>query len=403
MKKFGRSFNLLLISQVISLIGGGLFNFALLLFILDVSQSAGTLALVLAITQIPAIVLPLAGGILADRFNRQKMLVILDGTKAIYCVVLLVLFVTNTYSIASMTVIMTLIMCNVALFGPLALAIPPSIVSEEHLVEANGAVQGIEAISTILSAILGGVLFATLGIQNLIILVCLAFVASTVIDLFISIPHKKQATSEGIIQTIKSDLGESFTFAAKSKPLLLRLALCFTFMSFVAMPIVTVGLNYVVRIQFESTDFMFGLAQGLIFCGMLVGAVLSGLVKKQLKVSNVWKFMGIAGLLCGLLAVSVQLQLFWGFIGALFLAMVVVMWINITAMSVFQEETPEHLIGKMMALVLTLSALMAPFGTWLFGQMLEVLVGQLWLLFAVVAGFLLVLALASRKILGGTD
>ena len=72
MKKFGVNFKLVLASQIISLLGGNILNFALSLFILDFTQSVGTFASIMAISQIPVILLSLVGALLLTVWIRRN-------------------------------------------------------------------------------------------------------------------------------------------------------------------------------------------------------------------------------------------------------------------------------------------------------------------------------------------
>ena len=81
MKKFDVNFKLVLVSQIISLIGGNVLRFALLLFILDMSGSAGTFGLVMAVSQIPVFLFAIPGGIIADRMDKKKLIVFLTALK----------------------------------------------------------------------------------------------------------------------------------------------------------------------------------------------------------------------------------------------------------------------------------------------------------------------------------
>ena len=80
---FSRSFTLMLVGQIVSLLGNALLRFALSLYILDLTGSASVFGGVLAASMLPTILLSPVGGVLADRIPRQRIMYILDFLTAI--------------------------------------------------------------------------------------------------------------------------------------------------------------------------------------------------------------------------------------------------------------------------------------------------------------------------------
>ena len=68
----------MVIGQVISLFGNAIIRFAMPLYILDQTGSAAMFGVVSALSFLPMIVMSLLGGILADRVNKQRIMVVLD-------------------------------------------------------------------------------------------------------------------------------------------------------------------------------------------------------------------------------------------------------------------------------------------------------------------------------------
>jgi len=68
-----RNFRLLFLGQAVSLLGDGMVPVALAFAVLEVSNSASALGLVLAARLIPTVALLLAGGVVADRISRRTV------------------------------------------------------------------------------------------------------------------------------------------------------------------------------------------------------------------------------------------------------------------------------------------------------------------------------------------
>ena len=393
MKKFGRNFKLVLASQTISLLGGNILNFALSLFILDFTQSVGAFASIMAISQIPVVLLSLIGGIIADRMDKKKLIVIFDAIKAIICIALLAIFLTGTYSVVNLALIMVLFMSVLTLFSPVLSSATPSIVAEDALVEANGAMGIIQSMSDLFAVLVGGVLFATIGIRNIIILAGVAFIISTVIDLFIKIPHVKKEAEFGAVKTAVLDVKESFSFTIKQAPFVLKISFLFALIALLFTPIMAIALPFIMRVQFGVSDTMFGISQALPGIGMLLGGMLSGVFKKWLDVKYFSKLILIIASLTTVLAVSVHEPLFggatvlpfWLFNISMMFIMVIFVFLNITVMSRIQTSVPKEYLGKTIAVFMTITSFATPIGQYVFGQSMELFMGNMSMLFIAIA------------------
>lgn len=79
---FGRSFQLLLLGQIISILGSALLRFGLSLYALDLTGRADIFGTLYALSSIPLLLSPI-GGAIADRFNRRHLIVIFDFASCI--------------------------------------------------------------------------------------------------------------------------------------------------------------------------------------------------------------------------------------------------------------------------------------------------------------------------------
>ena len=77
-KLFTKNFTLLVLGQASSLFGNYILRLALSMYVLEATGSAALFAGILAIATVPTILLSPVGGILADRADRKKIMVVLD-------------------------------------------------------------------------------------------------------------------------------------------------------------------------------------------------------------------------------------------------------------------------------------------------------------------------------------
>ena len=77
-----RSFRRLLVALAVSQAGDWLYNVALLAFVYERTHSAGWLAATTAARVVPIVVLGPLGGVIADRFDRRRVMVASDVVRA---------------------------------------------------------------------------------------------------------------------------------------------------------------------------------------------------------------------------------------------------------------------------------------------------------------------------------
>src|SRR5277367_281413 len=73
-----REFRLLWAGQTVSVIGDGILLLALSFAVLDLTGSATDVGLVLAASRAPLVLTVLAGGVVADRVSRRRLMVVAD-------------------------------------------------------------------------------------------------------------------------------------------------------------------------------------------------------------------------------------------------------------------------------------------------------------------------------------
>ncbi|MFQ9955862.1 MAG: MFS transporter, partial [Turicibacter sp.] len=82
-KLYDKNFNILVLGQIISLFGSSIQRFALSLYLLDLTGSASVFATILAISMIPVVLISPIAGMLADRGDKKKLMVLLDVLSAV--------------------------------------------------------------------------------------------------------------------------------------------------------------------------------------------------------------------------------------------------------------------------------------------------------------------------------
>ncbi|HEX2051814.1 MAG TPA: MFS transporter [Actinomycetota bacterium] len=132
-----RDFSLLWLGLSVSLVGDGIFFVAMPLQVLELSNSPGATASVGAAWTAPQVAFLLVGGILSDRLDRRRILILADIVRVVPMLLLGLLSLSGSLELWHMYVLVAVYGLGDALFGPAFGSIVPDVVPRELLVEAN--------------------------------------------------------------------------------------------------------------------------------------------------------------------------------------------------------------------------------------------------------------------------
>ncbi|KOP70465.1 hypothetical protein AMS59_19745 [Lysinibacillus sp. FJAT-14745] len=404
-----RNFGVLVICQVITLFGSSILRFALSLYILDLTGSAKIFGLILAISTIPTIFLAPIGGAIADRTNRRNLLVILDVISSFIVGGLAIFLFTSESSIIVMIgIVMTLLMIVSAFYQPTVQASIPVLVKQDKLLEANGIVSGVSSITNFAGPVLGGLLYSIAGIEMIVIITCISFFLSAVIELFIKIPFEKREQPYGAVKTTLLDIKDGVSYIVKENPFISKVILIAASLNLFITPLFLVGIPYIIKITLGMSDSLFGLTQGGISLSMIFAAVAIGFISKKLKVNNLYLWFVASGILFIPMAITVYPEFvnssgeitlqFLVFSFSSMLIMFAITIINIFIITLLQQQTPNLLLGKVMAILTAVSTCSVPVGQVLFGTLIDKFEDNVYTLVFAVAVITVLLALVTKKL-----
>ena len=168
-KLYDKNFNILVLGQIISLFGSSIQRFALSLYLLDLTGSASVFATILAISMIPVVLISPIAGMLADRGDKKKLMVLLDVLSAVLLMAYAgVVFNSNDHVFIIATV-MVLLSTISTIYQPVVSTCIPVIVADENLVRACAIIQQVSSLSNFLEAqFLPGCYMDSLGLPGLL-------------------------------------------------------------------------------------------------------------------------------------------------------------------------------------------------------------------------------------------
>ena len=191
-----RTFLIVLIGQVTSLIGSGLIGFALAVWVFKRTGQATPFAMTALFSVLPRILLSPFAGALSDRKNRKMIMLVSDSLAGLVTLATAVLLLTGNMQVW----MIYLISCLEAVFGtfqqPAYSASIVMMVPKDQLTRANSLIQMGEAIQGILTPILAGALLTTIGMLGIIIIDIATFLFALVTLILVKIPQPKRTQEQ---------------------------------------------------------------------------------------------------------------------------------------------------------------------------------------------------------------
>ncbi|MDQ3661288.1 MAG: MFS transporter, partial [Actinomycetota bacterium] len=153
-----RDFRLLLGSLTTSGIGDWFYNVALVVYVLDVTDSSPAWVAAATIGRLaPYILLGSLGGVVADRYDRRKVMMAADVVRAALMLALALIVVTGA-PVAFAVLIAFLSTAAGTPFFPAVAAVTPSVVDEKSLAPANALITTVDSLALAAGPALGGLL-----------------------------------------------------------------------------------------------------------------------------------------------------------------------------------------------------------------------------------------------------
>ena len=405
-KLFSKDFTLVVIGQIISLFGNATIRFALPLYLLNLTGSSALYGTVTACAFIPAILLSPIGGIVADRVNKRNVMVILDFFTAAI-ILAFSLLMNGVNLILLLTVTLMLLYGIAGAYQPSVQASIPALVTQENFMAANSIINTISSFASLIGPVLGGVLYSVYGLKPILWICMICFILSAVMEIFIKIPFQKQTSDGGILKTAKTDFAESICFIRKEKPVVGKVLLVICGINLFMSAMIIVALPYLVtevlNLEAVQANRLYGFAEGALAAGGLVGGIGAGVFANKLAIQKSGNLV-IACAAC-VFPIGIALILFSsGIINYIvitvccFVIMVFSTIFTVQMMAFIQAETPQNLIGKVIAVILTVSMCAQPLGNALYGVLFEICKGLEYIVVLFAGIVSLMIAIGTRNI-----
>jgi MFS family permease len=260
-----RDFRRLYVASLISLGGDWFLLVALFGLVLQLTGSALAVGLVLAVQDLTYFLLSPVGGVLADRVDRRRLMVVADLVRAALC--LGFLFIRSDGQVWLAFPLLAVMSSFSAAFEPASLAALPNLVEGDDLATANALAGSLWGTMLAVGAALGGLVAAIFGRDTAFLLDAASFVASAWLIFRIGRAFS-EARSQDEFAGIREATVETVSYARKDHRVLALLTVKF---GWGVAGGVLVLIPILARQQYHAGDVGIGLLMASRGVGALIG------------------------------------------------------------------------------------------------------------------------------------
>ncbi|WP_413303818.1 MFS transporter [Bacillus sp. 1P10SD] len=394
--------NLFLFStgKTVSIFGTAIYQFALGLYVLKLTGSAISFAATLILGIIPMIVINPFAGVIADKFNKKRLIVSMDLLNGVLLVVVYLL--SNIVGFELWLIYVTTILMTVfsTFFGVALESAKPNIVSKNMLMNINSISKIIDSVSSIMGPMLGGIVFAIFDIRTFIMINGISFIFSGISMMLINFKQfKHQSNEEKPKEKIHffREIKDGFQYITARKNILNLFILLISLNFFLGFTVI-VPLPYIMNTVLGLGSKNFGIIQGSFPIGMIVGALLVKKITEKMSYSLLLRYLSVSLAIfmmsLGLPIIIEKFQfatLFYVFYYSLVMFLIgsIVALIDIPFSYIMQNEIPDEYRGRVLSIGISIGKAMLPLALVISGVLLtlipsyiiQILGGGLFLLF----------------------
>ena len=341
-----RDFLFLWAAQSVSFFGSQITGLALpLAAILLLDASTFEVAALAALTWFPYLFLSLPAGVLIDRLPRRPILIAADWGRA-----LALGSIPLTYLLGALTLVQLFVVALVA--GTLTMCFDlsyqsylPRLVERAELGEANSKLEVSRSTAQVAGPGLAGVLVGVFSAPYAILVDAASFVGSALLLSRIRRPESRREGSGDVPPRFRAEIGEGLRFVVRHpllRPLMLSVALSNLFVNM----LFAIFLVYAVR-ELDLSAETIGIVLSLGSVGSIIGALTANRVARALGIGPALITTAMLGS-CGLLLIPLAT----GDAAIPLLVLANLLWVYyvlnyfVTAVSLMQATTPDHLLGR---------------------------------------------------------
>ena len=228
-----RAFITILAGQMVSIIGTGLTNFAIGVWVYRQTGSVTKFSMTMLAITLPSILIAPIAGALVDRWNHRWTMILGDSVAAVCSAALAAMLYFNDLHLWAAVLIIAIAAMVSVLHSLAYTATIPLLIPKEHLVRAVGALQIGPAVAQVLSPALAGLMLSVMAVHSVILFDVASFLVALVSLLLVRTPDQEvSAEGQAVKGSLLREAAQGWLFI-RNRPGLLWLAFFFAVVTFV--------------------------------------------------------------------------------------------------------------------------------------------------------------------------
>ncbi|KGP71240.1 MFS transporter [Pontibacillus yanchengensis] len=348
--------------NLVSFFGDQIYLIALPLIVLELTNSPLSMGIVAGLERLPVLIQPLCG-VVADRWDRKRILLSCDFIRFLVIGMMGVLFLTNALHIEVVCLGALLVGGLTQLYNTSQFASVPRLVPRKDLQLVNSLNTGMLNMAVFIAPGLGGLIISVYNPGIALILNSISFLIGFFVVLSLKIIPMKKPNHSRFLNEIK----EGFQFVWKNKPIMItNVAMLFSIVG------TTLFLTMMV-VHLKTSVYLDALQIGWVLSvgglGAIGGALLSNPLKKVLSYRAILFLAGTVGGASIILFSFVQTTILLASMNAIGTMCAAIMSPSIV--TIRQHLTPERLLGRVQATSRFMTWLLMPITALLAGVFAE--------------------------------
>lgn len=348
------NFRKLFIASILSMFGTQMHRFALPWIVYDFTGSATLMAVNFTISLVPGFFFGLIGGILSDRYSRQKILIVSDILAAFFTMLIVILHISPMGLQVWYLFVLTFILSSInSVYLPSFRASIPTLVTKDDLLAANGMFSVAQSFMSLGGPIIAGMLIGMLGPWINIIMNSISFLISAVLIGRIRTSNTVKLEDSTQKNGFLSELSHGLNVVKRTKWLLYGMFL--TFGVFLGSGSVGSLIQYYLRHTLGIEGALFGVSFALFeFLPMLIAGYYAPLLGKKYEMEKV--VLG-GSFLYAFSLIGIGISTLYPIVilsGMILNAAAVFIVVNWNAM--IQQYIPNDVLGRVTGTVLTVQS-----------------------------------------------
>ncbi|WP_316836621.1 MFS transporter [Pedobacter nutrimenti] len=356
-----RNYALFFAGQSVSQIGTWMQRTAVIWVIYSLTHSASMIGFAVFAQQFPSFLLSLFGGVIADRYNRHKILLVTQTASMIQAILLTVLILTGHYIIWEILTLSAVLGIINAFDTPARQPMVHDMVNDKadvaNAISLNSAMVNM---ARLIGPALSGMVLQQFGAGICFSINAVSFIAVIISLLLMKFPEFERPA---IRKKISSELAEGLRYL-KQTPSISMLVFLIICLSLLVIPYDTMEPVFA-KVIFKGNAATYGYLSGCIGLGALIGSFLLASAKKGTNFRMIM-LMSIVVLGMGLILFSRMSHFAFALPFAVILGLGSITPMS-TSITIIQMEAATHMRGRVMSYVAMAYFGMLPLGSLLIG------------------------------------